>query len=235
MKNNLLQKMKLNVRRSAKFFAAAFLITFMASCEHVPGLEDVIKDRDKDKKVKTYVTDLHPLNNSGVMGTATFMYREGGDFKAKVKAEGLVPGMPHPQHIHGFVMENMADQDAVCPPESAAGSDGLITLPDGLPFYGPVLIPLDDRLVPLAVNDFPVANPAGIITYLETVGLGMLVSAFDAAMPGSQSAKDLNLEKRVVVLHGAYVKDNMIVPAGTEGAEYVATLPVACGEIREVR
>ena len=40
---------------------------------------------------------------------------------------------------------------------------------------------------------------------------------------------------RVVVLHhGAYVRDKQVVAAGTEGVEYVATLPVACGEIKEV-
>lgn len=173
---------------------------------------------------KVYVADLMPLNNSGVTGTATFKIHADQSIHAKVHAKGLAPNVVHPQHIHGFVME---DKDAVCPPASAAGEDGLLTLVDGLPFYGPVIVPLDNMLVPLAINEFPVANSAGILNYNEKAGLDNFLSAFDAAF-GMES---LQLTKRVVVLHGAYVKGGMIVPAGTEGAEYVATLPVACGEI----
>ena len=246
MKDNTLRNLEKAFRRhtvkGAKLFAAALMIPFLYSCEQTPSLESinvkesVVQDAKGGKNpVQFFVADLHPLNNSGVTGTATFQYKEGAMFKARVKADGLVPGKPHPQHIHGF--EPGADGksgDAECPPPSAAGADGLIDLAEGLPFYGPIIVPLDDQLVPLTAGDFPVANPAGIISYVETVGYHELISAIETTF-SMKNQEGLNLEKRSVVLHGAFVKDGEIVPPGTEGAEYVATLPVACGEIRAVR
>ena len=228
MKRNKTMKSMLTI----KLMATTLLISsFLFSCEHqLDEITDKMKDKDKGHKNKAelFVADLHPLNNSGVTGKATFKYKKDGMFLAEVHAEGLVPGKVHPQHIHGF--EPGADGemgDAECPPMSAAGEDGLLTLPEGLPFYGPILVPLDDELVPLTSGEFPVANHAGIINYKEKVGYHMLVSAIEEMFPKGK----LHLEKRSVVLHGAFVKDGKIVPAGTEGAEYIATLPVACGEI----
>ena len=217
----------------SKLFAALFISTFLFSCEkQMDKIEDEMKDKDKkhQKEAKLFVADLHPLNNSGVEGKATFKYQKGKQFLAEVHAEGLVPNMVHPQHIYGF---EDSSQDAVCPPMSTAGEDGLLTLPDGLPFYGPILVPLDDDLVPLMVDDFPMANADGRINYQQSTELHELIMAIDEAQEGQQSLENLNLHNRTVVLHGAYVMDGKIVPAGTEGAEYIATLPVACGEIRE--
>lgn len=175
-----------------------------------------------------YIADLKPLNNSGVTGTATFFIHDDEKFHAKVHAKGLAPKQVHPQHIHGFVAEGT---DAICPPESASGDDALLSLGEGFPFYGPIIVPLDSELVPLTQQAYPVANPAGVLNYNEIVGLETFLQAFDAAYDGNQGIDDLDLTKRVVVVHGAFVKDGMIVPPGTKDAVYEATLPVACGEI----
>lgn len=214
-------------------FVALFISSFLFSCEkQMDKMEDIMKEKNKKhhKEAKLFVAELHPLNNSGVTGKATFKYKEGRQFLAQVHAEGLVPNMVHPQHIHGF---EDSSKDAVCPPMSAAGEDGLLELPDGLPFYGPVLVPLDVNLVPLMVEAFPMANANGRINYAQSTELSQLIMAIDEAQEGHQTLNDLNLHHRTVVLHGAFVKDGQIVPAGTEGAEYIATLPVACGEIVE--
>ncbi|WP_266202524.1 hypothetical protein [Pontibacter kalidii] len=229
------QTINTTVRKSMSYakglLSASLCILFLSGCEHMGDLDDIIKDGDDDKdKEMKYTAYLSPLNNSGVTGTAKIMMKEDGKFQVIVEASNMVPNMVHPQHIHGFVME---DKNATCPDPSAAGEDGLLTLADGLPAYGPVIVPLDDQLVPLSVENFPNANAGGNLSYVEKVDTRALVSAFDAAYEGTQTMANLKLDKRVIVLHGAYVKDNMVVPAGTEGAEYIATLPVACGEIVE--
>lgn len=182
-----------------------------------------------------YKVQLNPLNSSGVSGTATVMMAESGYFEVINDAKGLVPGMVHPQHIHGFVMENMADKKSMYPDPSAAGDDGLISHEEIEHHVGEEIIPLDDKLVPLTADNYPDANAAGTLSYGAKVKTHSLVSAFDAAHNGTQTMKDLELGKRVIVIHGAYVMDNMVVAPSTEGAEYVEDLPVACGELMEMK
>lgn len=236
---------KVNINRKSNFNATALrrgsamalkfvftftVLSFLSGCDFMDHMDEIKKDKKHEEEAKLFVAELHPLNNSGVSGKATFKYKEGSEFLAQVHAKGLVPDMMHPQHIHGF---DESSRDAVCPPQSAAGDDGLLTLEDGLPFYGPVLVPLDDDLVPLSVDNFPTANAAGRTSYSQATKLNKLITALDELLPGDQSTENLNLQNRTVVLHGAFVKDNQIVSPGTEGAEYDATIPVACGEIKE--
>src|SRR4051794_12619211 len=44
---------------------------------------------------------LVELNNSGAGGTAILTMTEGGGLMVVIHSTGLVPGQPHPQHIHG--------------------------------------------------------------------------------------------------------------------------------------
>ncbi len=200
---------------------------FLSSCQYLDDL-DLIED-EVDKHVeKMFEVHLSELNDSGVTGTATIKYTENGNFQVLINASNLSPNRVHAQHIHGFVME---DKDAVCPPPSAAGEDGLLTLQEGLPFYGPVIVPLDDELVPLSAENFPYANQGGNLSYVEMTGTPELISAFNAAYDGTQTEEDLKLIDRVIVIHGAFVKDGMVVPHYSAGVEYDASLPVACGEI----
>lgn len=212
---------------STKFLFTLFTSLFLFGCKkQMEEIEEELMDKGKDK-VQLFITNLHSVNNSGVTGRVIFKYREGGKFLVHIDAKGLVSGKEHPQHIHS---------KAECPPASATGEDGLLSLPEGLPFYGEIFIPLDDQLIqlkPAGSGNFPIANPAGIISYLETVELDVLNAAVGEHYPQESSRKGLNLGKRTVVLNGAFVKDGKIVPPETEGAEYNATLPVACGEIRE--
>lgn len=152
-------------------------------------------------KAKIYEAELTMLNESGVSGTAELTL-VGDQLTVKITASGLEPNLPHPQHIHGFTENNA---NSVCPPESAAGETGYITLADGLPFYGPVL---------LGLEPFPVADENGDIMYEQTFTVD------DSITP---------LQNRSIVLHG------MIVEGSSEfsglDTDYWATLPVACGQI----
>ncbi|WP_347159607.1 hypothetical protein [Pontibacter chitinilyticus] len=227
MKNNSVRSTRHSLLSANTFVAALLCVFFLSGCDYLGNIDDFGKNKDNDN-TKMFVANLKPLNNSGVTGTAMIKYKEDGKFQVIVEAKNLVPNMVHPQHIHGFDMDN---KDATCPPESAAGDDGLLTLADGLPYYGPVLLPLDDKLVPLDADNFPTANAGGNLNYVGMVDTNSLVAAIDAKYEEKQTMADFKAEERVVVLHGAYVKDNKIVPAGTEGATYNATLPVACAEV----
>ena len=185
---------------------------------------------DGSAMVQMYVADLMPLNNSGVTGTARFQI-VGDKFQARVHAKDLAPGQAHPQHVHA---------GAQCPfPQSEfdADGDGLVEILEAAPAYGKVLIPLDNILADQSPNMFPVANPSGTLNYQEKTSLGALLMALtngvvpNPAVFTDLDGEELDMAERTVVLHGAFVKDGRVVQANVEGAEYVATLPVACGTI----
>lgn len=135
--------------------------------------------------VQVFRVSLSPLNESGVHGTATIQVK-GSDLVVELQAVGHVPDVMHLQHIHGFT----DGTDATCPPPSAAGSDGVLSFTDGLPFYGPVQ---------LLLMPFPTpANSAGAFHYRATFPQGDL--AFDAS----------DLELKTMVLHGDFVGSEFV-------------------------
>ena len=160
----------------------AFLLAFTA-CEKeafTPApAEPVAAKADllgKAHKTKTsYRASLGSLNDSGVSGTA-MLTLEDGMLTVTIEASGLVADVPHAQHIHGHTDSPRA---AVCPPPAAdTNGDGMISVPEGVPFYGAILLPL---------TPFPVADADGNISYTNTFPY----------------TGDLGqLQKRVIVLHG---------------------------------
>ncbi len=181
-----------------KLFVLFGLLSFVSGCEYADVLDDLLhEDKDKDHK-EVFMAELDALNNSGVSGHVTLTLK-GNKLTVKIKAEGLQADSLHPQHIHG--LEN--NQMASCPPSSAdKNGNGLVEIGEGLPFYGPVLLPL---------TPFTTA-PNGKIDYKHTFTLG----------EGETIAYDdlKSLENRVIVLHGMTVE-----------GKYIASLPVACGMI----
>lgn len=131
------------------------------------------------EKAKMYTVNFGELNDSGVMGTAELIL-DGVNLTVKVSLSGLEPGA-HAQHIHGFT-EN--ERNSKCPPPSAdTDNDGYITLEEGAPFYGGVLLPLTD-----AEGNFPIANENGDLEYEMTF---------------ENVTKDLTpLQNKSIVLHG---------------------------------
>ena len=161
--------------------------------------------QDPDDDALFYKSCLYQTNDSGAAGFAYFRL-DGTELTAAVMAVGLEPGMEHLQHIHGFAN----DSQSTCPPADAAGEDGLIDLGEGGPYYGPVILPLTDEN-----GDMPTAGANGWVMYERTFTLGS---------NGNPSASDLGpLDKRAVVLHGM-----------TVNGDYVPTLPVACGTVKQL-
>ncbi len=117
------------------------------------------------------------LNGSGVSGMAELSL-DGEQLTVTIHAEGLVPDMLHPQHIHGADMNN---GNSTCPPPSAdTDGDGFISIPEGAPFYGGVL---------KSLTPFTMA-PGGTIDFQQTYSLTESLSP---------------LQNRAIVLHGMIV------------------------------
>ncbi len=151
---------------------------------------------------QVYMAKLSPLNASGVSGIAIFKM-QGAVLRSVVPVHGLEPGQVHMQHIHGMVDGSLA----TCPPPSAdVNGDGMISFAEGLPFYGPVLLPL---------QPYPTANAGGSVNTRQM---------FSGAVLSALMLDSVPLTNRVVVVHGMTVN-------GT----YDPTLPVACGPIVRIK
>jgi len=177
----------------------------------------------------TFSATLGQLNNSGVSGTVTFLLSDDRtSLTVNLQAMGLEPNQTHVAHIHGRLSDGMtgsAVNSTVPTLAQDTDGDGFVELGEGVPTYGPVLVPFPGFTVDAAGNAnysqvFDLLDPATYNgTFTRTDLLGMDLSSLDL---------------REVVLHG------MTVPAGpgtgTPGEVngingYLAALPVAAGEI----
>lgn len=184
-----------------------------------------------------FVADLRPLNASvngrPVEGKA-FVVVRGNDVTVNITATGLEPGIPHAQHIHG----HLTDMVSTCPDQSDdTNHDGVVDVLEGLPKYGPILVSLDNNLTNGPTMDeagFPKPeNACGAIVYNATALFGDIQAGVNAAFP--EQMPPLDLGRRAVALHG--VRGSITLPPTTQTLDSLdphATLPVACGELREI-
>ncbi len=209
---------------SIRSSAAGFIGLFVAPA----GAAD-----DNDASTTVYVAHLHALNSNvtrrEATGEAKFTIK-GDSLTIQIDAEGLPPNMMHLQHFHGF----KDNRQATCATAAAdVDGDGIIDLIETEPMSGTTMVPFHDDPVSMQiVNDtYPKASAAGSYHYEKTVSLSALTAAFAKTFDDP----DLDLDKRVVYIHG--------VPADTELPASVAslgkipaqvTLPIACGKIERV-
>ena len=212
-------------------FLATLAMTAMASVAAVPVGAQATDAGNKSNA--TYVAHIHPMNTkaTGVQtkGEARFVVT-GDNLTISITADGLPPDIEHWQHFHGFT----DDKDAKCPAASAdANKDGIVDLIETEPAAGTTMVPFDSDPVAMDVahGTYPKASASGSYTYQETVSLKALTAAFANAV----KAPALDLDRRVIFIHG--------VPATTKLPSTVAslgpipahvTLPIACGVIERV-
>lgn len=170
-----------------------------------------------------YKASLQPIphdpaadGGSNVTGSAK-MFVKGRKVTVDIHASGLTPALPHAMHIHGV----LGDAN-VCPPATADESgDGLVSLEEGAPFYGPIDVSFTtsgdtSAASGLALERFPVAGADGNLDYHRTFTIPKSV------------AKDLT--QLHIVLHGLDLNNS-----GDYNTLFEAVLPVACGRIRHHR
>lgn len=208
--------------------AFVLLTAFVAMRNGAPPAQQVARD------VEIYAARLQPVNptltDREVDGVAIIVVR-GDSATIAVEAEGLQPGMMHLQHYHGFT----DGEDATCaPPEADTNNDGVVDLIETREYSGITLVPFHENPTSLQIKSdtYPVAEgDDGRIQYLETISLDELRSALER----SKDIDDLSFEDRVVYLHG--VDQETELPASVQSLGEVpahVTLPVACGEIRQI-
>ena len=167
---------------------------------------------------------LAPLNDSGASGTAEIVFDDAANTIAvNIDSTGLVPGLPHAQHIH-------IGGRNVCPDASVPGDDGIVSTPEGQPAYGQIQVSLttEGDFGPgsaLAVERFPVASADGEVSYSRTFDL-------------TETMGDVALDDIVIVQHGI----DTISPNGQYGPPppvsplsadlpLEATAPATCGAV----
>src|SRR6185437_1683424 len=126
-------------------------------------------------------------------------------------------------------------RDATCPTGAAdVNHDGIIDLVETEPTAGTTMVPFDEDPVAMDIGGgtYPKAGADGTFKYQKTVSL----KALDAAFAKAFGDKGLDLDRRVVFVHG--ILESTELPASVASLGTVparVTLPIACGEIRRVQ
>lgn len=209
------------------------LALLLAIC--LPVLAACDSDEVFEDDTVAYTADLTALNGSGVDGAAALTISDEADleftdddtFQAAITASGL-DATVHPQHIHA---------EAVCPTMADdANNDGYVDVVEGVPAYGPILVPLDGQLTDASaqVGSFP---EGATITYEEETDFDDFLAAYQVADSNPDDAVatlgangDLDLAGRTIVLHGT-TEDLPETVASLPGNPNEVTLPVACGTV----
>ncbi len=181
---------------------------------------------------EVYRAEIRPLNTDitgrNPQGTALFeVYKE--EITVTVSLRDMPPGIPHMQHLHGFV----DGREAQCPASDAdVNNDGAIDLLETEAVMGLTLIPLHDEPAHLAIQGtYPRAGQDGVLSYTQRIPREHLASALKT----KHGLEELDLDDMVIVIHG--VEPATLLPPSVKtlpGAPAQATLPIACGSLEEV-
>jgi len=155
----------------------------------------------------------------------------GRTLRVDLTASGLTPNEPHAMHIHGLLDRvnecptaaadvNTGDPIDSATPQILGTPDGLISLNEGAPFYGPIDVSFTQTgdtsaASGLALERFVSADAAGNLNYHRSIVVGKDVAK--------------NLTRLHIVLHGADLPGDH--DDSSLSSLFEATLPVACGNI----
>jgi hypothetical protein len=175
-----------------------------------------------------YVAQLRPMNSKATghrtTGEARFTV-QGDSLTISVQVKDAAPRLTHWQHFHGF----KDNRDATCATESAdKNRDGIVDLIETEPASGTTMVPFIDDPVSMNVAEgmYPKASADGTYEYRQTVSLKALDAAFAKAFDGAK----LDLDRRVVLIHGTpNTLPKSVQSLGPIPAQ--VTLPIACGTI----
>ena len=177
----------------------------------------------------SYSIELSELNGSGSFGVAVLTLAADGSLTVNIEVQGMVPGQPHAQHIHG---DSSLERDFTCPTQAAdADGDGIVNTLEGIPSYGEIHIALttEGDATPasgLAVDRFPVAGADGSVSYERVFA--------STELPDGTATAVRNLH---VVTHGIDVNGNGEYDRAAGRSEIdpalpqEATAPASCGII----
>ena len=213
-----------------RFLCAAAIASLACTPVALAGTP-VTKD---DSQPTVYAAQLHPMNTkvTGLETTGEARFSIDGDtLTITISAQKLPPDIVHWQHFHGF----KDNSDAACPTEAAdVNHDGIIDLIETEPAAGTTMVPFDEDPVAMDIGGgtYPKAGADGTFQYQKTVSL----KALDAAFAKAFGDKELDLDRRVVFVHGILASTKLPASAASLGTiPAQVTLPIACGEIKRVQ
>jgi hypothetical protein len=214
---------------------AAATLAGLALVLGTAGAASAGHDDNPSAKVASYSYSLNSIQPTDVpggqaSGSTRIVALPNGKLQVTVEAWGLSPNLPHAMHLHGVPGDA---PDMACPGPDAAGPDGVVTVLDGVPFYGGILTSLTSTgdVSPssaLALDRFAVADANGYLYYQRTL----------TSVPGYTDAGTVQ-----VVVHGidfdrngqyAFNADDPFSSRSSSlGASIPleATVPVLCGGI----
>jgi hypothetical protein len=184
----------------------------------------------------TVKAKLAEQNGSGASGTVTLTVLGNSGLKVVIRSQGLVPGQPHPQHIHGSAHGGHFG----CPTlkKNDTDGDGVLTNEEATGEYGAIFLALTTRggATPqdgLDVSRMPVADSKGRLNYERTFPARMVPDGLRE-----------HLSTLHVVQHGIDVNNNgkydldalgestFAKNLGAAGVPEEATNPASCGVVQ---
>lgn len=228
----------MQVKYNSNFYIAACLFALI-SCgsDDDNSRSNVFQEQQQDDQ-GIYRALLAPLNFS-VAGNTTGTLEvsiQGDEILVESNITGAPGGVKHLQNI---------TVSGLCPSaESDSNGDGLIDIVETFPSTGPILIPLDSDVgEQLNGIDFgPISNASGNYIYRRSTSLSRLLADLQAPDPDTldlfiklPSGQNINLSKRVVVIHG--INSTTRLPDSVRSLGDLSrneSLPIACGELRRI-
>lgn len=229
-------KKKNKLRRITPFLIGTCLFTLIACGSDDDDDSSVVAQPEEQRPVEgAYQVNLMPLNSNvvgeGVRGVALINVHD-DTFEVETEMEG-VSSTVHAQHIHAA---------AVCPTEADdTNGDGVVDVIEGVPSYGPILVPLDNNLASQSAGTFPFAS-GGNFTYEESTPLTQMIQALQQPDSDPNDAvvtlgadEDLDLDRRTIVIHGVAESTELPATVATIGdLEAYKSVPIACGVIERI-
>lgn len=184
--------------------------------------------------IKKYVSEIKPVN-ADYIGTSTAgkaeLIEDGDVLKINIEATGTPPNMMHWSHFHGFTD---GSKGRVPTKDDDTNGDGVIDLPELYAVAGQTMVPFDDAPHNMHIphDNYPHADEDGNWRYSFEAPIKELKEKFKEKF----GSKDLQLEKRTVLIHG--VPETLDLPDTAEGTVKGygphTTLPIGVGEIELV-
>ena len=159
-----------------------------------------------------FEANLRQQNDSRANGVAEHRV-QGRLLETGIESARLAPDLPHLQHIHA-----RPQGVSTCPrPSADANGDGLVSVDEGVPFYGPVRVSLTTRgdtsaASGGALDRFPIADDQGRLDYSRSFRVPAEVAR--------------NLGRFAIVQHGVDLNGN-----GRYDNALEVSLPADCGPI----
>ena len=184
----------------------------------------------------TVKAKLVELNGSGASGTATLTATANGGLKVVIRSQGLVPGVFHPQHIHGTAHGG----HFTCPTlkENDKDGDGYLSNEEGTGEYGTIFFALTTSggSTPqdgLDATRMPVADSAGRISYERTFPAEMVPDGLLehlSSLHVVQHGIDVNNNKKYDL--AALGESTFAANLGKSGVPEEVTNPAVCGVVQ---